>query len=98
MAGPRGVEAYPLCRIALNNSLYNQLVVSCLATTQLAFRQGLTACSCPLPRPPQVKSGNDDLRQDAVMQQFFGLVNAFLSDNPRTQRRALAMRTYKAGS
>lgn len=26
-----------------------------------------------------VKSGNDDLRQDAVMQQFFGLVNALLA-------------------
>lgn len=42
-----------------------------------------------------VKSGNDDLRQDAVMQQFFWLVNAFLAENPRTQRRSLFIRTYK---
>ena len=44
----------------------------------------------------QVKSGNDDLRQDAVMQQFFWLVNQFLREQPRTQRRNLAIRTYKA--
>lgn len=44
----------------------------------------------------QVKSGNDDLRQDAVMQQFFWLVNQFLAETPRTQRRALFIRTYKA--
>ncbi|KAL4452130.1 hypothetical protein ABPG75_007792 [Micractinium tetrahymenae] len=42
-----------------------------------------------------VKSGNDDLRQDAVMQQFFWLVNQFLREQPRTQRRTLSIRTYK---
>ena len=47
--------------------------------------------------PPQVKSGNDDLRQDAVMQQFFWLVNQFLAEQPRTQRRSLFIRTYKVG-
>lgn len=45
----------------------------------------------------QVKSGNDDLRQDAVMQQFFWLVNQFLREQPRTQRRSLFIRTYKVG-
>jgi ataxia telangiectasia mutated family protein len=44
----------------------------------------------------QVKSGNDDLRQDAVMQQFFWLVNQFLAQEPRTARRALFIRTFKA--
>ena len=44
----------------------------------------------------QVKSGNDDLRQDAVMQQFFWLVNQFLREQARTQRLNLAIRTYKA--
>jgi ataxia telangiectasia mutated family protein len=43
----------------------------------------------------QVKSGNDDLRQDAVMQQFFWLVNQFLAQEPRTARRALFIRTFK---
>ncbi|PSC71129.1 serine threonine-kinase ATM isoform X1 [Micractinium conductrix] len=42
-----------------------------------------------------VKSGNDDMRQDAVMQQFFWLVNQFLRQEERTARRALFIRTYK---
>lgn len=29
------------------------------------------------------------------MQQFFWLVNQFLREQPRTQRRALSIRTYK---
>ncbi|XP_057808840.1 LOW QUALITY PROTEIN: serine/threonine-protein kinase ATM [Salvia miltiorrhiza] len=41
------------------------------------------------------KSGNDDLRQDAVMEQFFGLVNTFLQNNRDTWRRRLRIRTYK---
>ncbi|CAH2064912.1 unnamed protein product [Thlaspi arvense] len=41
------------------------------------------------------KSGNDDLRQDAVMEQFFGLVNTFLHNNRDTWKRRLAVRTYK---
>ena len=48
----------------------------------------------PVPRP-QVKSGNDDMRQDAVMQQFFWLVNQFLRQEERTARRALFIRPYK---
>ena len=43
-----------------------------------------------------VKSGNDDLRQDAVMQQFFGLINALLAANPAAAKRRLSMTTYKA--
>ncbi len=43
-----------------------------------------------------VKSGNDDLRQDAVMQQFFGLINALLAANPAAAKRRLSMATYKA--
>jgi hypothetical protein len=50
----------------------------------------------PACAPMQVKSGNDDLRQDAVMQQFFWLVNQFLAQEPRTARRALFIRTFKA--
>ncbi|ONK66300.1 uncharacterized protein A4U43_C06F6270 [Asparagus officinalis] len=41
------------------------------------------------------KSGNDDLRQDAVMEQFFGLVNTFLQNHRDTWRRKLGIRTYK---
>ncbi|CAL5362027.1 unnamed protein product [Camellia sinensis] len=41
------------------------------------------------------KSGNDDLRQDAVMEQFFGLVNTFLHNHRDTWKRRLGIRTYK---
>ncbi|CAK9137605.1 unnamed protein product [Ilex paraguariensis] len=41
------------------------------------------------------KSGNDDLRQDAVMEQFFGLVNIFLQNHRDTWKRRLRIRTYK---
>lgn len=37
----------------------------------------------------------DDLRQDAVMQQMFGLVNTLLEENPNTRKRRLKIRTYK---
>ncbi|XP_039007779.1 serine/threonine-protein kinase ATM-like [Hibiscus syriacus] len=41
------------------------------------------------------KSGKDDLRQDAVMEQFFGLVNTFLHNHRDTWKRRLVIRTYK---
>lgn len=41
------------------------------------------------------KSGNDDLRQDAVIQQLFGLVNTLLKQCPSTNERRLRIRTYK---
>ena len=41
------------------------------------------------------KSGNDDLRQDAVIQQFFGLVNTLLKRNMSTNSRCMRIRTYK---
>ena len=41
-----------------------------------------------------VKGGGDDLRQDAVMQQFFGVVNSFLDDKQETRRRCLRIRRY----
>jgi ataxia telangiectasia mutated family protein len=36
----------------------------------------------------------DDLRQDAVMQQLFGLANLFLATTSATRRRQLRIRTY----
>ena len=41
------------------------------------------------------KAGNDDLRQDAVMQQLFELVNRLLLDNGATRERKLRVGTYK---
>ena len=43
-----------------------------------------------------VKAGHDDLRQDAVMQQFFALVNALLAADRECAGRGLNVRTYKA--
>ena len=43
-----------------------------------------------------VKSGNDDLRQDAVMQQFFALINAVLAESAAARARRLRIVTYKA--
>ncbi|WBW75588.1 ATM checkpoint kinase [Schizosaccharomyces osmophilus] len=42
-----------------------------------------------------VKGGNDDLRQDAVMEQVFEQVNGFLKNYRSTMQRKLTMRTYK---
>ncbi|ELU13193.1 hypothetical protein CAPTEDRAFT_149364 [Capitella teleta] len=43
----------------------------------------------------QLIKGRDDLRQDAVMQQVFQLVNNLLDATPATAKRNLNIRTYK---
>lgn len=43
----------------------------------------------------QLVKGRDDLRQDAVMEQIFELVNTLLSENKDTRKRSLRLRTYK---
>ncbi|XP_028397502.1 serine-protein kinase ATM-like [Dendronephthya gigantea] len=43
----------------------------------------------------QLIKGKDDLRQDAVMQQVFRMVNTLLQKNVETRKRNLKMRTYK---
>ncbi|XP_041351980.1 serine-protein kinase ATM-like isoform X2 [Gigantopelta aegis] len=43
----------------------------------------------------QLVKGRDDLRQDAVMQQVFGMLNNLLKKNPETRKRSLRVRTYK---
>ncbi|KAL1853370.1 Serine/threonine-protein kinase tel1 [Paecilomyces lecythidis] len=42
-----------------------------------------------------VKGGNDDLRQDAIMEQVFEQVSNLLKDHRATQQRSLGIRTYK---
>lgn len=42
-----------------------------------------------------ILQGKDDLRQDAVMQQVFGMVNSVLAHNVLTSSTALRIRTYK---
>ena len=43
----------------------------------------------------QFKGGNDDLRQDAIMEQVFEQVSSLLKDNQATRQRNLGIRTYK---
>ncbi|KAJ8314522.1 hypothetical protein KUTeg_006672 [Tegillarca granosa] len=43
----------------------------------------------------QLVKGRDDLRQDAVMQQVFGMVNTLLDKNQETRKRKLQIRQYK---
>jgi len=43
----------------------------------------------------QLVKGRDDLRQDAVMQQVFGMVNQLLLKDPEASKRQLRVRTYK---
>ncbi|KAL5612869.1 hypothetical protein BROUX41_004052 [Berkeleyomyces rouxiae] len=42
-----------------------------------------------------VKGGNDDLRQDAIMEQVFAAVSSLLKRHRATQQRNLSIRTYK---
>ncbi|PQE18076.1 Phosphatidylinositol 3 protein [Rutstroemia sp. NJR-2017a BVV2] len=42
-----------------------------------------------------VKGGNDDLRQDAIMEQVFAQVSELLKTNRSTRQRNLSIRTYK---
>ena len=46
-------------------------------------------------RRRQLVKGRDDLRQDAVMQQVFVLVNQLLAKEPATTKRKLSIRTYR---
>lgn len=51
-------------------------------------------CSDGLTRSMLVK-GNDDLRQDAVMQQVFRFMNVLLKTKKQSSKRNLSIRTYK---
>uniref|UniRef100_A0ABD2WPC0 Serine/threonine-protein kinase ATM n=1 Tax=Trichogramma kaykai TaxID=54128 RepID=A0ABD2WPC0_9HYME len=44
---------------------------------------------------PQLVKGKDDLRQDAVMQQVFTVMNSLLKSNKEAKQRRLYVRTYK---
>ncbi|XP_049286368.1 serine/threonine-protein kinase ATM [Anopheles funestus] len=43
----------------------------------------------------QLLKGKDDMRQDAVMQQVFGILNILLRHDEETAHRKLSVRTYK---
>ena len=66
----------------------------CCQTAGLNSLPSLRALSHALQTHPQLVKNNDDLRQDAVMQQYFALVNALLAANAATARRRLCIATY----
>ncbi|XP_068483746.1 serine/threonine-protein kinase ATM isoform X2 [Phaseolus vulgaris] len=68
--------------VMIMNGINAPKVVECFGSDGCRYRQ-------------LAKSGNDDLRQDAVMEQFFGLVNTFLRNHQDTWKRRLGVRTYK---
>ncbi|KAI9928198.1 Serine/threonine-protein kinase tel1 [Aspergillus wentii] len=57
-------------------------IVTAIATDGLRYKQ-------------LFKGGNDDLRQDAIMEQVFEQVSSLLKDHQVTQQRNLGIRTYK---
>ncbi|KRF80861.1 serine/threonine-protein kinase ATM [Drosophila virilis] len=70
-------------------------------TGEYSFCGGLNApikvkclCSDGVVRAQLIK-GKDDLRQDAVMQQVFGIVNELLNSDSQFIERKLHLRTYK---
>ncbi|KAG0493501.1 hypothetical protein HPP92_004495 [Vanilla planifolia] len=68
--------------VKIMNGINVPKVVECFGSDGQMYRQ-------------LAKSGNDDLRQDAVMEQFFGIVNIFLQHHRDTWKRKLQIRTYK---
>lgn len=53
-------------------------------------------CKCSDGRNrPQLVKGHDDLRQDALMQQVFTIVNTLLASNKETVKQKHSIRTYK---
>ncbi|GAB4845683.1 hypothetical protein Ancab_039086 [Ancistrocladus abbreviatus] len=68
--------------VIVMNGINAPKVVECYGSDGKTYRQ-------------LAKSGNDDLRQDAVMEQFFGLVNTFLQNHQDSWKRKLGVRTYK---
>lgn len=59
-------------------------IINCIGTNGCSYKQ--------------VVKGEDDMRQDAVMQQVFRMVNAWLAKDPETQQRRLSIRTYRVVS
>lgn len=54
------------------------------------------ACLCSDGRTyPQLLKGKDDLRQDAIMQQVFTILNEMLASNRDTHTARLSVKTYR---
>jgi ataxia telangiectasia mutated family protein len=73
-------------------------ISSCKGSNGKTYKQLVrqtTSSTCFLFVHYQQFKGNDDLRQDAVMEQVFDVVNAVLRRDRQTKRRELGVRGYK---
>ncbi|OOO05374.1 Telomere-length maintenance and DNA damage repair [Aspergillus oryzae] len=77
---PKLVKYHPEFTIASGVSAPK--IVSAFASNGLRYKQ-------------LFKGGNDDLRQDAIMEQVFEQVSNLLKDHQATRQRNLGIRTYK---
>ncbi|KAH8705423.1 putative phosphotidylinositol kinase Tel1 [Talaromyces proteolyticus] len=77
---PKVVRFQP--EFAVASGISAPKIVTLLATDGLHYKQ-------------LVKGGNDDLRQDAIMEQVFEQVSNVLQDHRSTRQRNLTVRTYK---
>ncbi|CAE8642170.1 unnamed protein product, partial [Polarella glacialis] len=78
---------------------------ACIHAFEGVFRIAPQGISCPKDikvrdstgrEHRQLVKGQDDLRQDAVMQQLFRLLNDVFEDNPKSRQTNLRLRTYQA--
>jgi len=69
-------------KISIANGVTAPKLLQCQGSDGCTYRQLL-------------KSGTDDLRQDATMQQLFGLVNSLLGNCPTAASRKLRVAVYK---
>ena len=75
------IEGFQQTFSITDNGISRPKIISCQGTDGKAY--------------VQLVKGGDDMRQDAVMQQVFANVNYTLSQDEETQKRNLAIRTYK---
>ena len=76
--GFMGIEGYDSTIKFAASGITRPLIVKCVGTDGNYYKQ--------LVKP------KDDLRQDAVMQQVFRLVNSLLQSHPETRKRQLMIR------
>jgi ataxia telangiectasia mutated family protein len=87
-------------RMSIANGLSAPKIVTAIGTDGKPYKQLVRFLSCLSTYDSvlileQFKSGNDDLRQDAIMEQVFDQVSRLLKNHTATRLRNLGIRTYK---
>lgn len=95
----------PECRIA--SGISAPKIVTAVASDGVLYKQLVSIILLRIPvlllrylrlterKSGQFKGGNDDLRQDAIMEQVFDQVSNLLKEHRATRQRNLGIRTYK---